>query len=318
MTPLFVGIDVSKANLHFHVLPTQESGNVTNKDQGHSELIARLKHLNVALVVLEASGGYEKPLWFALHAADLPVHRLEPRRSRRFAEVLGHNAKNDALDAAMLAAFAEKMRPGPDPKPSAEADAVAELTARRRQLVELEVAERHRLDLARQKAIRDSIQTVLKSLRDQIKQLDAEIQRQINACGALAKRSQRMRELPGIGPVVSSTLAAELPELGRLSRKQIASLAGLAPHPRESGNIRGKRYVRGGRATVRRALYQAILSARKYNPQISVFWKRLQAAGKPFKVIMAAAARKLLTILNAMFRDDQTWNPIQQSIQQQH
>jgi transposase len=233
------------------------------------------------------------------------VRAASPRR-------WGVNAKTDAVDAVILAAFAEKMRPNPDPKPSLEADAVAELVARRRQLVELQVGENNRLGQARQPAIRGSIETILNSLREQIKQLDAEIQRQIEACHCLAHRAQRMRDLPGIGPVVSSTLASELPELGRLTRRQIASLAGLAPHPRDSGKFKGKRVVRGGRATVRRALYQALLSARKYNPVISIFCQRLTEAGKPFKVVMAAAARKLLTILNAMLRDDKPWDPAYQ------
>lgn len=309
---LFVGVDVSKAELVVHILPAGKSFTVTNDDSGHQKLIAELRQRGDAHVVLEASGGYEKLIYFALHDADIKVTRVEPKRARRFAEAIGQNAKNDKVDAAMLAQMVQKLQPDPDEKPSPEADAMAELVARRRQLVELEVSERLRLQTARRPAIKENIESVLKSIKDQIEHIETEIGRHISECQELADRVERLREVPGIGPIVSATLVSEFPELGKLTRREAASLAGVAPHPRESGNMRGKRFIRGGRASVRRALYQAVMSARRFNPLIMIFWDRLKAAGKPHRVAMVACARKLLIILNAMLREGIAWNPFHQ------
>lgn len=305
---MFVGIDVSKDHLDVHLRPAGEAFRVANDEAGVAALAARLAAAGPALVVLEATGGYEHPVAAALAAAGLPVAVVNPRQARRFAEATGKPAKTDAIDAAVLAHFADAVRPPARPLPDADARALAALVDRRRQLIAMRTAEGNRLPLA--------APPVARSLRDHIAWLDRQLGRvdrdlaaAVEASPAWRAKDDLLRSAPGVGPVVSRTLLTELPELGALSGRRIASLVGVAPVARDSGRHRGARAIAGGRASVRSALYMATPSAARYNPAVRAFYARLRAAGKAVKVAQVAAMRKLLVILNAMVRDDKRWDP---------
>jgi transposase len=305
---MFVGIDVSKDHLDVHLRPTGEAFRADRDEPGLAHLVARLVAVGPDRVLLEATGGYEAPVAAALAAAGLPVVVVNPRCVRRFAEATGHLAKTDALDAAVLAHFADAVRPEVRPLPDADTQALAALVARRRQLIDMRTAEQNRLELA--------AAAVARGLRDHIAWLDRQIDRTdrelaaaIAASPAWRAKDDLLRGVPGVGPVVSRTLLTELPELGTLSNRRVAALAGLAPVARDSGRRRGERAIAGGRAGVRSALYMAILSAVRYNPAVRACYARLRAAGKAVKVAQVAAMRKLLVILNAMVRDHRPWDP---------
>lgn len=304
----FVGIDVSKDHLDLHVRPAGDAARLANDEPGVAALVARVAAAGAAVVVLEATGGYEAPAVAALAAAGLPVVVANPRQVRRFAEATGRLAKTDRLDAAALAHFAEAVRPEPRPLPDADAAALAALVARRRQLLDMRTAERNRLPLA--------ARAVARGIRDHVAWLDAQLDRvgrelaaAVQASPAWRAKDDLLRSVPGVGPVVSHTLLTELPELGTLSARRVAALAGLAPVARDSGRKAGARRIAGGRAAVRSTLYMACLSAVRFNPVLRSFYARLRAAGKAVKVAQVAAMRKLLVILNAVVRDGRRWDP---------
>jgi transposase len=304
----FIGIDVAKAQLEFAGRPSGETGTVSNDEVGIRALVERIRDLRPTLIVLEATGGYEAAVVAALGTAGLPVVVANPRQVRDFAKATGQLAKTDALDAQVLALFAERVRPVPRPLPDAAAQALDAQLTRRRQLVEMLTAERNRLLVARP-GVRRDLQQHIHYLERRLRQADDDLHTAVKASPLWRVKDDLLQSVPGVGRVVSLTLLAELPELGRLSHKEIAALVGVAPLNRDSGILRGKRVVYGGRAPVRAALYMAALVASKCNPVIRAFYQRLRAAGKPAKVALTACMRKLLTILNAMARSGTPWNP---------
>jgi len=305
-TEIFVGLDVAKAQLDVAVRPSGERWSVANDESGIAQLVGRLRALRPTLIVAEATGGFERAAIAALAAASLPVVVANPRQVRDFARATGQLAKTDRLDAAILALFGERVRPAPRPLPDEAAQPLDALLTRRRQLLEMLVAEKNRLGFAPRplhRGIRQHIRWLERQLDDVTKELAAQIERS----PAWRAQDDLLQSVPGVGPVVSATLLGELPELGALNHKQIAALVGVAPLARDSGMLRGKRMVWGGRASVRTALYLAALCGRRWNPVLRAFYERLRAAGKPTKVALIACARKLLTILNAMVRDQRRW-----------
>jgi transposase len=304
----FIGIDVAKAQLEFTCRPSGTSGTLPNTDQEIRELVARCQTLAPTLIVLEATGGYETALVAALATAGLPVVVANPRQVRDFAKATGQLAKTDAIDAQILALFAERVRPAPRPLPDEAAQALDALLTRRRQLVEMLTAERNRLLVARVTVRRD-LQQHIRYLERRLREADDDLHTAVKASPLWRVKDDLLQSVPGVGRVVSLTLLAELPELGRLSHKEIAALVGVAPLNRDSGTLRGKRLVYGGRAPVRAVLYMAALVASKCNPVIRAFYLRLRAAGKPAKVALTACMRKLLTILNAIARNGTPWQP---------
>lgn len=304
----FIGIDVAKAQLEFACRPSGETGTVANDDGGIRALVERGQALAPTLIVLEATGGYEAAVVAALATAGLAVVVANPRHVRDFAKATGQLAKTDAIDAQVLALFAERVRPAPRPLPDEAAQALDALLTRRRQLVEMLVAERNRLLVARP-AVRRDLQQHIRYLERRLREADDDLHTAVKTSPLWRVRDDLLQSVPGVGRVVSLTLLAELPELGRLSSKEIAALVGVAPLNRDSGTLRGKRLVYGGRAPVRAVLYMAALVASKCNPVIRAFYQRLRAAGKPAKVALTACMRKLLVILNAMARSGTPWNP---------
>ena len=312
-TPRFVGIDVAKARLDVAVRPTDDQWNVPNDEAGISQLVTRLQELAPVLIVLEATGGLELPLAAALAAAGLPLAVVNPRQVRDFAKAVGQLAKTDALDAQLLARFADVIRPTPRPLPAAQAQALSALLARRRQVIGMLVAEQQRLGTALS-TVRPRIEAHIAWLRQELAQLDAELQATIRESPVWREKERLLRTVPGVGPVLSMTLVADLPELGQLNRKQIAALAGLAPLNCESGSLRGRRIIWGGRGRVRAALYMSTLVAVKHNPVLRAFYDRLLAAGKPKKVALIACMHKLLLTLNALLRQAVAWHPPAQAV----
>jgi len=302
----FIGIDVAKAQLEFACRPSGETGTVRNTEEGIRELVARCQVLTPTLLVLEATGGYEAAVVAALATAGFPVVVANPRQVRDFAKATGQLAKTDALDAQVLALFAERVRPAPRPLPDDAVQALDALLTRRRQLVEMLTAERNRLLVARP-AVRPDLQQHIRYLERRLRAADDDLHTAVKASPLWRVKDDLLQSVPGVGRVVSLTLLAELPELGRLSHKEIAALVGVAPLNRDSGILRGKRLIYGGRAPVRAALYMAALVATKCNPVIHGFYQRLRAAGKPAKVALTACMRKLLTILNAIARSGMPW-----------
>jgi transposase len=302
----FVGIDVAKAQLDVAVQPSGPQWVTSNDATGISELVERLTGVAPALVVLEATGGREVPVAAALATAGLPVAVVNPRQVRDFARAIGQLAKTDALDAQVLARFAEVVRPQPRPLPDLQAQEFAALLTRRRQLVGMLTAERQRVHTAAP-AVGAHIQRHVVWLEQELRDLDQLLRAQVQESSLWREQEDLLRSVPGIGPTTACTLLAELPELGRLDRKAIAALVGVAPLNCESGTLRGKRIVWGGRAQVRTALYMATLVATRHNPVIRAFYQRLCAAGKPKKLALVACMHKLLTILNAMVRHGTPW-----------
>jgi transposase len=304
--PVFVGVDVSKATLDLVVRPSDEHTQLANDEAGIGILVTHLRGLQPALVVCEATGGFERPVVAAVAAAGLPVVVANPRQVRDFARATGQLAKTDRVDAAILALFADRVRPQPRPLADATAQLLDALLTRRRQLLEMLVAEKNRLGFA-PRPLHKGIQQHIRWLERQLDDVTGEVATVVEASPVWRAQDDLLQSVPGIGPIVSAVLIAELPELGALSHKQIATLVGVAPLARDSGTLRGKRMLYGGRAPVRTALYLAVLCGRRWNPQIKAFYDRLVAAGKPKKVALIACARKLLTIVNAMVRDQARW-----------
>ena len=305
---LFVGIDVSQERLDVAVRPTGDMWQVSHDSQGIGEVVEHLEKLMPRLVVLEATGGVEMTLAGELAASGLPVAVVNPRQVRDFARAAGKLAKTDALDARVLAHFAEAMRPAIRPLPGAGTREMAALVARRRQLVEMITAEKNRLRTAARR-IRPKVEEHIRWLEENLADLDQDLGDLIRSSPIWRDKDELLRSTPGVGPVLSMTLLSDLPELGALNRGEIAALVGVAPFNRDSGTLRGKRKVWGGRAQVRAALYMAALVATRFNPVLRAFYQRLCTAGKPKKVALTACMRKLLTILNLMVRQNRHWNP---------
>lgn len=302
----FVGIDVAKDHLDVALRPADVTFRVSNDAAGHGEVLARLTDLPVTLVVLEATGGYEQAVVAALTAAHVPVAVLNPRQVRDFARASGQLAKTDRVDARVLAHYAAALRPTPRPLPAAAQRELAALVGRRQDLIAMRIAEQHRLRTA-PAAIAAPIRAHIAWLRKQLTAVEATITTQVAAHPQWQADSTLLQTMKGVGPLISATLIARLPELGQLTHRQVAKLVGVAPFARDSGTSRGKRRCAGGRADVRTALYLAALVASRFNPVIRAFYQRLTAAGKPAKVALVACAHKLLTILNAMMRDRTPW-----------
>jgi len=309
ISPMFIGIDVSKGRLDVAVCPSGDRDSVFNDEGGIQALIKRLGEIQPTLIVMEATGGFEHPAMRALASAELPVVVVNPRQVRDFAKATGQLAKTDRIDAWVLARFAEAVRPAVRPLPDEVTLELRALIARRRQLTEMIVAETNRLSSA-SKAVRKSIKAHVRWLEAELKRADKDLDQAIRQSPIWQENQDLLRSVPSIGPVVSRTLIAELPELGQLNRKQIAALVGIAPLNRDSGTFRGRRSIWGGRATVRATLYMAALVASRRNAVISAFYKRLRDAGKAPKVALVACMRKLLTILNAMIKHKTRWSEI--------
>jgi len=309
MEPLFVGIDVAKNELAVHIHPSAEAFRVTYDEAGLSQLVARLRQLTPTLIVCEATGGYEITLAVALASAGLPLAVVNPRQVRDLARALGQLAKTDTVDAHTIALFAEKVRPAAQPLADETARRLGELVTRHRQLLEILAGESNRRPLVRDRAVRQRLDAHITWLRREIGDLETDLSTTIRGSAVWRETDDLLRSVPGIGPITSASLIADLPELGQLGRRQIAALAGLAPINRDSGQWRGRRCIGGGRRVVRSALYMATVVAVRYNPVVAAFYARLRAAGRPSKVALTAAMRKLLTILNAMLRDRRAWQP---------
>jgi transposase len=306
-TEVFVGIDVSKAQLDLALRP-EGRFSAPNDEAGCAQVLERLRAVSPTLVVLEATGGLEIPLTGVLAAAGVPVVVVNPRQVRDFAKATGKLAKTDALDAQTLAHFAEVIRPELRPLPDEQTQALAAILARRRQLVEMLTAEKNRLASARP-PVRKSLRTHITWLERELSHTDRDLAHAIRKSPVWREKEELLQSTPGVGPVVTTTLLANLPELGTLTAKQIAALVGVAPFNRDSGTLRGTRTVWGGRAQVRAVLYMGTLVATRFNPVIRAFYQRLCAAGKPKKVALTACMRKLLIILNAMLKHRTPWRP---------
>lgn len=310
---MYVGIDVSKESLDVAVCPSGQQWNFTSDDKGIDQVVTCIQELSPTLVVLEATGGIELPIAASLGTAGVPVAVVNPRQVRDFAKATGQLAKTDALDAHSLAHFAAAIRPTPRILPDAIAQEFSAILTRRRQLVEMLTAERNRFHAAR-KSVRERIQSHISWLEQELNDTNEDLDQTIRRSPLWREKNSLLQSAPGVGPVLSKTLLAQLPELGTLNRKQIAALVGVAPFNRDSGKYRGKRTVWGGRATVRAVLYMATLTATRSNPIIKAFYERLCAAGKAKKVALTACMRKLLTILNAMLKHHKPWYHVDSQI----
>jgi transposase len=305
--PAFVGIDVSKSRLDVHVRPTNAALSFARDAAGIPALAAHLASFPVALVVLEATGGFEVEVAAALAGAGLPVAVVNPRHVRDFARAAGQRAKTDQLDARVIALFAERMRPEARPVPDEQAKALAELVARRRQLVEMITAEGNRKRHARAPKVVERVAAHIAWLQQELTAIEQDLGTTVKESPIWVADEELLCSVPGVGSTIARTLLAELPELGTLDRRRIAALVGVAPMNRDSGTMRGRRTVGGGRATVRATLYMAALVAARVNPVIRRMYVRLREAGRPTKLALTACMRKLLTILNAIVRDRKAW-----------
>lgn len=304
---LYVGLDVAKQRLDLHLRPTDETFSCAHDETGLAGLVERLQEMSPTLVVLEATGGYHVPVAAAVASAGIPVAVVNPRQIRDYARATGQLAKTDALDARVMALFAEAVQPAARPLASEQAQRLRALVARRRQLIEMLGMETNRRQQARDRHLQRQLDAHLKWLREAVARLEADLNDTIRSSPVWRDRENLLTSVPGIGSTTASALIADLPELGFLDRRRIAALAGLAPMNRDSGVFRGRRMIRGGRPEVRRALYMATVAAIRFNPAIGVFYRRLVASGRPPKVALTAAMRKLLTILNAVLRDHRPW-----------
>lgn len=310
---MFVGIDVSKPRLDVHVRPSGESWSVANDTEGHNELVRKLAVISPTLVVVEATGGYQASVVAEIGANAIAVAVVNPRQVRDFARATGRLAKTDAIDAAVLAHFAEAIRPTPRPMPDDLTVELQALVTRRRQLIDMRTAESNRLETCRVLPVRRNIQKMVNLLTKQIGKVDHDIDTTIRNSPLWREREDLLSSTTGVGSTTARTLLTQLPELGLLNRREIAALVGLAPFNNDSGKRTGPRSIRGGRADVRAVLYMATVTAVRFNAQLRPMYERLVAAGKVKKVALIACARKLLTILNAMMRTKTPWrlNPAQ-------
>jgi transposase len=307
MDAIYVGIDVSKDRLDVHVRPGGEAFAVARDGKGLEELVERLRALAPALVAVEATGGFETIVAAAIAGAGLPLAVVNPAQVRHFAQAVGKRAKTDPIDAAVIARFAEAVKPQPRALPDAAARLLAELVGRRRQIIEMLVAERQRekrVDAAR---VRKSLARHIAALQKELPIIDHDIDTMVRGSPVWREKEDLLISFPGVGDTLARTFLAEVPELGSLRRREIASLVGVAPFTRQSGNWKGKSMIGGGRAAARSAAFMAALSAIRCNPVLRAFYQHLLAAGKPKMVALIAVARKILTILNAMLRDNKPW-----------
>jgi len=307
MDAIVVGIDVSKDRLDVAVRPTGEVFVVARDAEGLDSLIARLVPLAPAAIAVEATGGYETVVAASLAAAGLAVVVVNPAQIRAFAQALGRRAKTDPIDAGVIAHFVEATKPAIRPLPDAETRLLADLVARRRQIVAMIGAERQRQKRLPNKRLQKSIARLLAALQKELSSLESDIDETVRGSPAWRAKEDLLASVPGIGKIIARTLIAELPELGSLDRRQVAALVGLAPWTRQSGQWKGKSFIGGGRAEVRSALFLGAMVAARHNPELKAFRDRLVAAGKPKHVALVATARKLLTILNAILRDRTPW-----------
>jgi transposase len=305
----FVGIDVAKKSLDVHLLPKGTSGRFPHDAAGRKALQALLPPQGTCLIVVEATGGYERQLVAELLDAGHQVAVVNPRQVRDFAKALGILAKTDRLDASVLARFAQDVRPRRLGRAPEKQEELEQLVVRRRQLVNLRTAEKNRMETITSRLVRKSLQQTIDHLNKQIKRVESEILSLVQSHDEWNDKAKLLQSVPGIGPVASITLVAEVPELGQLNRQQIAALVGVAPFNRDSGQFRGQRTIWGGRASARHLLYMAALSARRFNPVIRAFADRLAARGKKTQAILTACMRKLLVILNTMIKNNTHWNP---------
>jgi transposase len=305
--PRFVGIDVSKDRLDLYVCPSGQAFSAPRHDRGLEQLVNDLRSLAPTLIVMEATGGFEIAVAAALASAALPLAVVNPRQIRDFARATGRLAKTDVLDAQIIALFAERIRPEPRPLADAESQSLAELIARRRQVVEMVGMETNRLRQARNPRVQRMLKASLKTLKAQLVELDRDIDDSIKRSPIWRAADDLLTSVPGVGNVTAHTLIADLPELGQLDRRRLAALVGVAPINRDSGQMRGKRTIAGGRTDVRNALYMATLAATRWNPVISKHYHSLVERGRPKKVALVACMRRLLGILNAIMRTKNPW-----------
>jgi len=307
MDAQYVGIDVSKDRLDVHVRPSGEAFVVARDDKGLAALLERLHAITPRLIAVEATGGYENVVAASIGGAGLPLAVVNPSQVRHYAQALGKRAKTDPVDAEVIARFAEATRPEPRALPDEATQMLAELVTRRRQIITMMVAERQRATRL-PKRLRKSCERVVRMLEKELAALDIDIDITVRGSPAWRAKEDLLASVPGIGSITARALIAELPELGQLDRRCIASLVGVAPFTRQSGQWRGKAFIGGGRRSVRAALFVATMAAVRHNPTIRAFRQRLLAAGKPKMVAMIACMRKLLTILNAVARDQKSWH----------
>jgi transposase len=307
MDAIYVGIDVSKDRLDVHVRPSGEAFAVTRDGKGLEELIERLRARAPTLIAVEATGGFETLVAAAIAGASLSLAVVNPAQIRHFARAIGKRAKTDPIDATVIAHFAEAVKPEPRPIPDAEARLLGELVARRRQIIEMLVAERQREKRVDAVRVRKSLARHIAALEKELPVIDGDIDTMVRGSPVWREKENLLVSFPGVGGILARTFLAEMPELGSLRRRQVASLVGVAPYTRQSGHWRGKSMIGGGRAAARSAVYLAALSAIRCNPTLKAFYQHLLAAGKPKMVALIAVARKTLTILNAMLRDKKPW-----------
>ena len=309
MDATVIGIDVAKDRLDVCVRPSGESFVVARNGAGIEDLAERLKTLAPRIVAIEATGGFETVVAAGLAAAGVPLLIVNPAQVRAFAQALGRKAKTDPIDAAVIAHFIEATKAQPRPLPDETTRLLADLVTRRRQIIDMMIAEGQRDRRLANKRLKSSIARLRKALEKELAEIDHELDDHVRGSPAWAAKEELLASVPGVGPIIARTLIAELPELGSLDRRKIAALVGLAPWTRQSGQWRGKSFIGGGRKSVRTALFMAAMVAARHNPVLKTFRDKLVAAGKPKLVALIAVARKLLTILNALLRDNQRWQP---------
>lgn len=309
MDAVFVGIDVSKDRLDVHVSPSGQAFAVARDGKGLHELVERLRGVKPSLVAVEATGGFETVVAAAIAGAQLPLAVVNPAQVRHFAQAVGKRAKTDPIDAAVIARFAEAVKPEPRGLPDEAARLLAELVGRRAQIIEMLVAERQREKRASAVRVHKSLARHIKMLEKELPEVDRDIDTMVRGSPVWREKEDLLITFPGVAHTITRGVLADLPELGRLTRREIASLAGIAPFTRQSGKWKGKSMIEGGRPSVRSALYMAALSAIRCNPVMREFYQRLLARGKPKMVALIAVARKILTVLNAMLRDKRPWQP---------
>jgi transposase len=309
MDATVIGIDVAKDRLDVCVRPSGESFVVARNGAGIEDLAERLKKLAPRVVAVEATGGFETVVAAGLAAAGVPLLIVNPAQVRAFAQALGKRAKTDPIDAAVIAHFVEATKAQPRPLPDETTRLLGDLVTRRRQIIEMMIAEGQRDRRLANKRLKSSIARLRRALEKELAEIDSELDDHVRGSPAWAAKEDLLASVPGVGPIIARTLIAELPELGSLDRRKIAALVGLAPWTRQSGQWRGKSFIGGGRKSVRTALFMAAMVAARHNPVLKTFRDNLVAAGKPKLVALIAVARKLLTILNALLRDNQRWQP---------
>jgi transposase len=307
MDAVFVGIDVSKDRLDVHVRPGEQAFVVRRDGKGLHELVERLRGVEPSLVAVEATGGFETVVAAAIAGAQLPLAVVNPAQVRHFAQAVGKRAKTDPIDAAVIARFAEAVKPEPRALPDEAARLLAELVSRRTQIIEMLVAERQREKRASAERVRKSLSRLIRALEKELPEVDRDIDTMVRGSPVWRAKEDLLVTFPGVAQTITRSVLADLPELGGLTRREIASLVGIAPFTRQSGKWKGKSMIGGGRPAVRSALYMAALSASRCNPVMREFYQRLLARGKPKMVALIAVARKVLTVLNAMMRDNRPW-----------